>query len=72
MDRPVFRSSFGAPHTVPLIPAIVRGHGLHDATSDLDVIRAWWTRTPNANVGLVTDAIDTPIEVRPFMDVPSR
>jgi hypothetical protein len=27
-------------------------HGWHDATSDEAAIRAWWTKTPNANVGL--------------------
>jgi Bifunctional DNA primase/polymerase, N-terminal len=42
---------------VPLIPASIGGHGLHDATTDLDVIRAWWTRTPNANVGLRTGLV---------------
>jgi hypothetical protein len=47
-----------APRTkVPLIPASIGGHGLHDATTDLDVIRAWWTRTPNANVGLRTGLV---------------
>jgi Bifunctional DNA primase/polymerase, N-terminal len=47
-----------APRTkVPLIPASTGGHGLHDATTDLDVIRAWWTRTPNANVGLRTGLV---------------
>lgn len=29
-------------------------HGLNDATTDADQIRAWWTRTPNANIGLAT------------------
>lgn len=37
-------------------------HGLHDASLDPDVIRAWWTEAPAANIGLVTgvafDAID--------------
>lgn len=28
--------------------------GLHDATVDEDLIRSWWTRWPNANVGVVT------------------
>lgn len=28
------------------------GHGLHDATSDADRIRAWWRRYPDANVGV--------------------
>jgi hypothetical protein len=29
-------------------------HGLHDATTAEDQIRHWWTRWPNANVGLRT------------------
>ena len=27
-------------------------HGLHDATTDPDQIRAWWTEQPNCNIGL--------------------
>ena len=30
---------------------------MHDATTDLDAIRDWWTRTPNANVGLRTGLV---------------
>ena len=29
----------------------VTAHGLDDATTDLDQVRAWWTRWPNANIG---------------------
>ncbi len=29
-----------------------QGHGVHDATLDLDQLRAWWQRWPRANVGL--------------------
>lgn len=29
-------------------------HGLHDATTDPDTIRAWWTQWPTANIGLRT------------------
>lgn len=29
-------------------------HGLHDASSDSAVIRSWWSKVPDANVGLVT------------------
>lgn len=28
------------------------GHGLHDATVDLDTIREWWDRHPEANIGI--------------------
>lgn len=28
------------------------GHGVHDATTDPDVIRMWWARWPDANVGI--------------------
>lgn len=31
-------------------------NGLHDATTDLDTIRAWWDRHPNANIGLPAHA----------------
>lgn len=46
------------PHTK--IPAT--RHGFKDATTDIDRIRAWWTRHPDANIGLPTghafDVID--------------
>ncbi len=29
-------------------------HGLDDATTDQDTIRAWWRRSPNANIGITT------------------
>ena len=28
-------------------------HGLHDATADVEVVRGWWTRWPDANIGAV-------------------
>lgn len=28
------------------------GHGFKDATTDAETIRAWWSRTPDANIGL--------------------
>ena len=37
------------------LPAIGKsdgGRGVHDATTDSDKINAWWTRWPNANVGV--------------------
>jgi hypothetical protein len=47
---------------VPLVPARNGGHGIHDATTDPDVIRSWWQAHPTANLGLRTglsfDVID--------------
>lgn len=31
-------------------------HGCHDATTDLEQIKRWWTQYPNANVGIATGA----------------
>lgn len=42
------------------------GHGLHDATGDVDTVKAWWRRWPQANIGLRTgitfDVIDVDVE----------
>jgi len=32
-------------------------HGLKDATTDLETIQRWWSRWPEANIGVVTGAI---------------
>lgn len=32
----------------------VTRHGLHDASTDAEQIRQWWTREPSANIGLPT------------------
>jgi hypothetical protein len=42
-------------HVFPLRPRDKRPatqHGVKDATIDPDIIRAWWTATPDANIGL--------------------
>lgn len=43
-------------HVFPLSPRskvpMLDSSGQHDATTDVDKIRAWWTATPNANIGL--------------------
>jgi hypothetical protein len=36
----------------PIIPKSEGGQGYKDATLDPEQIRAWWTRWPNANVGI--------------------
>ena len=47
-------------HVLPLraaskLPATT--HGLHDATTDAEVITGWWKRWPNANIGVRTGAV---------------
>jgi hypothetical protein len=44
----------------PLIPGNktpATKHGKDDATTDLRVIRSWWRRNPNYNIGLVCGVI---------------
>lgn len=42
--------------------APITRHGFKDASTDIDIIRRWWTTTPNANIGAPTghrfDVID--------------
>jgi hypothetical protein len=39
------------------------GHGLHDAVTDLVKVRAWWTETPTANIGLPTGIVFDVIDI---------
>lgn len=49
-----------ASHGWPVFPCVpgdkkpLTAHGFKDATRDLAQIRAWWTETPNANIGIAT------------------
>ena len=45
---------------LPLAPGgktPISAHGVKDATKDSDRIRAWWTETPDANVGVATGSV---------------
>ena len=47
-------------HVFPCMPnskAPLTAHGFKNATRDVDVIRGWWTRTPDANIAIRTGAI---------------
>lgn len=63
---------------LPAIPktAPYNGKGVHDATTDENIIRRWWTRYPQANIGLAcgkpfiaidldTDNPEIPIPILP-------
>lgn len=58
---PVFPLSPGS--KVPLIARTAGGHGMHDATADLEQIDAWWSRCPRANVGLRTGDVFDVLDV---------
>src|SRR5262245_12242528 len=38
-------------------PAPLTQHGFHDAGTDLDQIAAWWTRWPDACIGIPTTGL---------------
>ena len=38
----------------PMIPKEQGGNGCHDATTDRDQIRIWWSKYPEANIGIAT------------------
>jgi hypothetical protein len=55
----------------PLGKAPLTAHGFHDATTDAETIREWWSRWPSANVAMPTgrqtfDVLD--VDVRPAGD----
>jgi hypothetical protein len=54
LDAALAYASWGW-HVLPLIPNDKRpasAHGVHDATTDPDQIRAWWAQNPNYNIGI--------------------
>ncbi len=56
------------------VPAIE--HGLHDATTDQEMIEEWWTNRPDTNVAIRTDGlivVDIDGAENPWLaDIPSR
>jgi hypothetical protein len=48
---------------IPVFPCVpggkipVTGNGFHDASSDADVVRAWWQTRPHANIAMPTGAL---------------
>jgi hypothetical protein len=42
----------------PLISKAAGGKGFYDATLDVEQITAWWTKYPQANIGIATGASD--------------
>ena len=63
-----------AASSVPVFPCLPGGktpittHGFHDATTDPDTVRRWWSATPSANIATPTgrpgfDVLD--VDVRP-------
>jgi Bifunctional DNA primase/polymerase, N-terminal/YspA, cpYpsA-related SLOG family len=57
---------------LPRIPKRAGGRGVHDATCDPDMIRAWWRLWPDANIGLrcgiAFDVIDVEIAGRQSLE----
>lgn len=63
---------------VPVIPCVpgqkrpLTARGFHDATTDLAQITQWWTRWPDANLGLPTGAISgvvvVDVDIREHVD----
>lgn len=41
----------------------ITAHGVKDATDNLDQVRAWWTATPDANIGLATGGASSVIVI---------
>lgn len=54
LDAALSYASWGW-HVLPLVPNDKRpasAHGVHDATTDTNQIRAWWAQNPNYNIGI--------------------
>lgn len=70
LDAALAYAGIGWP-VLPLVPREKRPltqHGSHDATTDPDVIRSWWSSTPEANLGLATGGGGLVIDIDPRHD----
>jgi hypothetical protein len=62
-------AQYYAEHGWPVIPCAPRSkiplthHGLHDASCDVDTVRAWWRRWPQANIGIRTGVVFDVVDV---------
>jgi replicative DNA helicase len=50
---------------IPRIPERDGGRGFHDGTTDPDTITSWWTRWPDANIGVAIPAGHLVLDVDP-------
>lgn len=56
----VTASTMLASRDIPVFPCVAGGkqpltrHGFHDASADLATVHAWWSRWPEANIGMPT------------------
>lgn len=55
----------------PYISKRKGGNGFKDATSDVNRIKAWWTRHPTCNIGLATGAMFDVLDVDVPAGIPS-
>ena len=53
-------AAYVAGRCVPVFPCVPRGkqpltaHGFLDASTDAEIVRSWWRRWPDANIGVPT------------------